>query len=74
MNELQHEKEVLDLELLHERQEAAKKDSTIQTLEYENTSLSEKIATLNRELQDMECNVKKQSEGMYKNAVTSAPF
>jgi len=63
--ELQHEKEVLDIELSHERQENNKKESALQKLESENRVLSGEIETLNQNSVELDSKLRKQSEGMF---------
>ncbi|KAF6028235.1 hypothetical protein EB796_013461 [Bugula neritina] len=64
--ELQHEKEVLDIELSHERQENNKKESALQKLESENRVLSGEIETLNQNSVELDSKLRKQSEEMTK--------
>ena len=64
MSELQHEKEMADLEALHERQESSKKDGTIQKLESERQELTENVTKLSTDIQELNTKLKKQSEGM----------
>lgn len=61
--ELQHEKEITDLELIQLRQESAKKDSSVLKLEDDKEQLTSQKDLLNKDIQELKQKLQKQSEG-----------
>lgn len=61
--ELQHEKEITDLELIQQKQEVSKKEAGVQKLEADKQFLTGQVESLNKDIQELKQKLQKQSEG-----------